>query len=336
MHSKNWSIVFLVALTILNSVGVRSQEDPDDYFGQDEVYDDDYYDDGAMEEDSILLNDDGFPDISQHSSSSTTAERLIQKIDVSHSNVTIIDNVDMESHIDARGSNIDIHGMTDLEDTDLENQTVINRPDLALNDLDKVIENGINELDINYKTPWIIEENPQDAARVVFHERMTSLQNGLDGVVNALKGIAGNLGCEDAGLCSAPFRKVKSGECLYMNVETRKTWPQAREHCQSLGADLAEPVTIRQDLEYIMRLSGTAMLRVGRDRLWVGASDTDEEGTWLWASGRVVAHDIGWTLDHPRDITGKEDCMAMIFTHPPGIEALSCFTRKPFVCQKHI
>jgi len=161
-------------------------------------------------------------------------------------------------------------------------------------------------------------------------------QNGLGAAVKTPKKTpTGNLGSENAGLCSPPFKKVRSGECLYLNLDNRKTWPAAREYCQSLGADLAEPITIRQELEYIMRLSGTKM-HMGRDRLWVGASDSHEEGVWRWVSASRVAPDIGWTNDQPRDITGKEDCMAMIVKHPPAVEALSCTTRKPFVCQKHI
>jgi len=159
-------------------------------------------------------------------------------------------------------------------------------------------------------------------------------QSRLDAVVKTSKTAPGNLASENAGMCSPPFKKVRSGECMYLNLDSRKTWQAAREYCQSLGADLAEPITIRQELEYIMRLSGTKM-HMGRDRLWVGASDSHEEGVWRWVSASLVVPDIGWTIDQPRDITGKEDCMAMIVKHPPAVEALRCAARKPFVCQKH-
>jgi len=175
-----------------------------------------------------------------------------------------------------------------------------------------------------------------DRPSAMFNERMRGIWNAMDDTVGILKEIAGNLDCQQPVVCSAPFQMVRSGECLYFNLDHHKTWSGAREYCQALGADLAEPVTVTQDLEYIMRLSVTTMIHMGHDRLWVGASDIDKEGVWQWVSGNLVTQDIGWTINHPRDITGKEDCMAMIFTHPPGVKALTCNTRKPFVCQKHM
>ncbi|CAL4103306.1 unnamed protein product, partial [Meganyctiphanes norvegica] len=294
MHTKGHSIVFLFALTVIFSVGVRGQ-DPHDYFGQNEFYDE--YNDvdinEVQEDDSTVMNDDETSDSSSsQENNELNPEKLIQKIDVSNSSVTIFENVDMRTRVDARGSNISIQPMTSVDEDDLkdlENQTVINKPDLNLNGLGKVIENGINALDIKI-SPWVIEDpnNPQDPGKL-FNDRLRGLQNGLDALVDTLKDIAGKLVCEEPGLCSAPFTKVRTGECLYINLENRKTWADAREYCQSLGADLAEPVSIKQDLEYIMRLSGTAMINMGRDRLWIGASDQDEEGVWRWVSGSQVA-----------------------------------------------
>ncbi|CAL4108349.1 unnamed protein product, partial [Meganyctiphanes norvegica] len=265
MSARRQSIVFLFILSIIFSVGVRGQ-DPDDYFGQDEFYDDYYDDDGLepKEDEYAVMNDGETSDSSSPTvNNDISTEKLIQNIIASNSNVTIFENVDLRTNVDTRGSNISINPIPSLDEddlSDLENTTIINNPDLNLSDLGKVIENGINALDIKL-TPWIVEDpnNPQDPGNL-FNGNLRGLQNGMDAMVEILKDISGKLGCEETGLCSAPFKKVRSGECLYMNLETRKSWAAAREHCQALGADLAEPVSIRQDLEYIMRLSGTTMI----------------------------------------------------------------------------
>lgn len=196
----------------------------------------------------------------------------------------------------------------------------------------------------NYTNPDIasVNDNKNALSNVLkeynpeFNEQLQGLQNGMDAIAHILKDIAGKLGCENRGLCSPPFKKVITGECLHINTEKRKTWQDARETCQSMGADLAEPVSIRHNLDYITRLSATVMIRMGQYEFWVGASDHKKEGTWEWVSGNPVADDINWTSDHPSDTTGREDCMAMIYKHPPAVYAQNCLTRKYFVCQKYI
>jgi len=258
MFGKGPSIVHLLTVIVIVSVGVRAQ-DPDDYFGQDEIYDE-YYEEG--------------------------------------------DDYDYyDSYEDKKDDNIKLNG-----DNDNDTQFI-----------DKIVDNT----------------NPKDR-KIIMNEIMMGVQNGMGDMVGILKDIARSLDCEkDADVCSWPFTMVRTGECLYMNLDYRKTWSAAREYCQSLGADLAEPLSNNQDLNYIMTLSGTARIHIGHDRLWVGASDMNKEGVWHWVSGKQVSRDIGWTINQPRDITGQEDCMAMIFTHPPTVKALSCFTRKPFICQKY-
>ena len=49
--------------------------------------------------------------------------------------------------------------------------------------------------------------------------------------------------------------------------------------------------------------------------IWLGASDLEEEGKWVWASDGVeVGADAGWYPGEPNYYGGREDCMAMRLT----------------------
>jgi len=323
--------VYLIALNIIISVSIQGQIPYDSFAGDDDY--DDYYDDyddddgdsygGTIEdENTVVIGDDNIT-IKPNSSSTTTVE----KHDVNYNNITVSDSVYMTTNIYTNGNTISTYPMDIINKTNLENSTIIKVDDMI------VIANSSSDTQNIKINPWIIEDiNNLQNRRIIVNNRMRGLQNGMDALVETLKIISDQLVCGHKELCSPPFKKVSSGECLYVNLDNRKSWAFAREYCQSLGADLAEPGTISQDLGYMTRLSRYDM---GRDRLWMGASDRNVEGIWRWVSGRRVAQDIGWPINQPRDITGKEDCMAIVIKHPPTVESASCFRRKAFICQKH-
>ena len=68
-------------------------------------------------------------------------------------------------------------------------------------------------------------------------------------------------------------------------------------------------------------------------RIWLGASDLEEEGKWVWASdGAPVRADVVWSPGEPNDYKDGEDCMAMDVIG--GLNDLPCGGDRmhPYVC----
>jgi len=77
-----------------------------------------------------------------------------------------------------------------------------------------------------------------------------------------------------------PKGAVAYGGHHYMAVMKRVGWAEAVMECRKLGGHLA---TVESGGEgaFLRRI-------VGSGRLWVGATDSRREGTWLWINGRSV------------------------------------------------
>lgn len=97
--------------------------------------------------------------------------------------------------------------------------------------------------------------------------------------------------------------------CYYFSSDTL-AWGSSRAWCQSHGADLlvvsseeeqvgfrradpqispSEPAGSSSSLSNQNFVLETSRAQDQRNtRLWIGLTDTEEEGTWLWADGRSV------------------------------------------------
>jgi len=172
-----------------------------------------------------------------------------------------------------------------------------------------------------------------------FMEKLQGLQFGMESVVTILKEIAGKVGCANGGIversthpCPPPFELVGSTDCLFLGQANKVTWASARQICSSLGADLVHPKQEGQVMDFILGI--TDHHRAPTETVWVGASDRRQEGVWTWVNGQVAPSDLPWAPGHPKSFNGREDCMAMHFTEPLGLQASNCMRKKPFICQK--
>ena len=69
------------------------------------------------------------------------------------------------------------------------------------------------------------------------------------------------------------------------------------------------------------------------DLYWIGLSDKQEEGSFVWESGlqlsaTIVAH---WNPGMPDNHGGNEHCGVI---YQKGLGDVSCSSNYPFVCQK--
>lgn len=93
---------------------------------------------------------------------------------------------------------------------------------------------------------------------------------------------------------------------LYKMLNTIMTYSQAKRAC-STHRSLIASVGLR-DRNFRDKILN-AMNAVRGFWLWVGATDQEHEGTWVWEDGQVSSgSDINWNRGEPNDAVGGEDC----------------------------
>ncbi|KAK1140094.1 CD209 antigen-like protein B isoform X9 [Acipenser oxyrinchus oxyrinchus] len=123
-----------------------------------------------------------------------------------------------------------------------------------------------------------------------------------------------------ANTCSGSWN-LFNGAFYYFSKEN-KLWKEARTFCQSQNSDLAV-INSDEELKYLQD-KGPA------NELWLGLSDSDNEGTWKWLDGRVVEKSL-WHNGEPNDSQGKEDCGLL---SNGLLNDLRCETKRHWICEK--
>jgi len=81
-------------------------------------------------------------------------------------------------------------------------------------------------------------------------------------------------------------------------IREHRSWLLAQRRCEDLGGHLATFKTPEQR-EVVMKL-----IQEAKESVWLGASDAEEEGKWLWVTGDPVAEQevSSWSLDNRNDV----------------------------------
>ncbi|XP_045072473.1 CD209 antigen-like protein D [Coregonus clupeaformis] len=111
----------------------------------------------------------------------------------------------------------------------------------------------------------------------------------------------------------------------FLSTKTN-TWKESREDCLERGADL---VIINSDKEQ-------TFLYNLKKRVWIGLTDSVNEGTWKWVDGTSLS--TGYWYDKQPDNVGPtgEDC-AEIHTDQSPLKAwndMSCDSKLNWICEK--
>ena len=83
-----------------------------------------------------------------------------------------------------------------------------------------------------------------------------------------------------------------------------KTWKDAKNACRGLGGHLATSTSAEKN-EFLSSLAGGA-------GVWLGATDTAEEGTWKWVTGEDWGY-MNWSTGQPDNIGGAEHYLELNF-----------------------
>ncbi|XP_042207799.1 alpha-N-acetylgalactosamine-specific lectin-like [Homarus americanus] len=126
--------------------------------------------------------------------------------------------------------------------------------------------------------------------------------------------------------CPYPYKKVLD-ECFYV-CGKKVTFDQARQHCQGMAGDLAHPKHLHALLSLLFEYE-----QIIGGNVWMGATDSHQENTWLWPDGSPV---LKWGRGEPSRLNSasvKEDCLELRLETNMLLNDVICTKKMPFVCQ---
>ncbi|XP_060068765.1 lactose-binding lectin l-2-like [Ylistrum balloti] len=179
----------------------------------------------------------------------------------------------------------------------------------------------------------------------VFNEAVVELQRNVRSELDQLSEKIGELGNEgvqigktlknmtmDIGRLSCPDstegRYILFGEQCFMFRDESKTWTQAKDWCKTISAHFARPTTvaINNFMKRECEIRGSAY--------WVGAHDTEQEGTWEWDDGVPLGKDVwDWAPGEPNNYGSGQDCMGICHGSRNNWDDKKCTIEIGFICQ---
>ncbi|XP_026095345.1 CD209 antigen-like protein C [Carassius auratus] len=111
---------------------------------------------------------------------------------------------------------------------------------------------------------------------------------------------------------------------LYFFSSERKNWTESRRSCRERGADLII-INNREEEDFVTQVSVF-------NSVWIGLTDTDEEGRWKWVDGSTMTSGF-WMSGEPNSFMGlEEDCVLASY----GWNDSPCNVAYGWICEKTI
>ena len=112
-----------------------------------------------------------------------------------------------------------------------------------------------------------------------------------------------------------PSDAVKfNGHSYYVyNLDTVRTWNEAKQYCENLGGYLAT-ITTPEENEFVYSY---LKMNFGYERAYFGFTDQDEEGVWLWDNGEESSY-TNWHSGEPNGENSNEDFAMFYYKYSDG------------------
>ncbi|KAM9741156.1 uncharacterized protein ACNS7B_012358 [Menidia menidia] len=171
-----------------------------------------------------------------------------------------------------------------------------------------------NQLEKMYDTIW--KENGQLKSN---YSTMESDRDRIQATVNKLTAKV------RAGMsCPTHWRKFETS-CYFISTG-KKNWTQSRESCISAGADLLV-IENHREQEFVNK-----QLEL-KQNIWIGLSDSLEEGVWTWVDGSPVTTEF-WEPGQPNSFSGDQDCVEFLQNPQEGAwNDDGCFVKQAWICE---
>ena len=117
------------------------------------------------------------------------------------------------------------------------------------------------------------------------------------------------------------------GGICYSTSQTCKNWTEAQKTCQSYSANLISVRNQEENVYIQHRLNGA--------KGWIGLSDRDTEGTFVWADNKL-SNFTYWAKNQPNNFN-NEDCVHTLgVRHSFMWNDVSCDTCHNYTCSEGI
>ncbi|KAK2829623.1 hypothetical protein Q7C36_017613 [Tachysurus vachellii] len=134
---------------------------------------------------------------------------------------------------------------------------------------------------------------------------------------------------ETIGNCSAgeaEHQHVIYKERVYILFSDKMNWDSSRISCQKLGGDLA---IIKSKEEHDL-ISGLVS-KIASSLFWIGLTDAENEGVWLWIDGTPLNKNLSWWKYTPDDWKQNnplgEDCVVYYEGEWADVSCLTSYMR---------
>ncbi len=127
----------------------------------------------------------------------------------------------------------------------------------------------------------------------------------------------------------------------YVFCRASISWDEAEQRCNGVGMHLAKIATATEDAAVLQQ--GRSSLGSNAGALWLGGTDRDHEGTWVWPDGTIfysggaAAGYQHFGSGEPNNASGVENCLELRLDNGGGLQAGEwndgrCDLRHNFVC----
>ena len=103
--------------------------------------------------------------------------------------------------------------------------------------------------------------------------------------------------------------KVFNNHSYYI-FDTSMTWAQAKKYCEDLGGHLVT-ITTNEEQEFIKQLIAEKYSQ--NKKFWIGASDTEVEGTWKWVTDEAFSYN-NWGNGEPDNLYNQDFAIIQNYT----------------------
>ncbi|XP_048251020.1 perlucin-like [Haliotis rufescens] len=136
----------------------------------------------------------------------------------------------------------------------------------------------------------------------------------------------------DAVSSPCPLGFVEHKKSCYWFSKTLANFAEARSYCQYFGSHLAK-VTSKDEDDFVR---GHAARHGKAANYWLGATDLNVEGTWLWEGQQAMDYS-NWSRSQPDNGGGAEHCLDIKQIYESYLwNDENCNTGVNFICEKEL
>ncbi|XP_072925303.1 uncharacterized protein [Hemitrygon akajei] len=176
--------------------------------------------------------------------------------------------------------------------------------------LDEILQLRINTL-ISFA--GVMSELSQRKSNVNFRKTNSSIFELRDDIFQL-----------NSDLWRCPTEWIWFRESCYQFSSSAQSWTEAQRHCASVDAHLVV-INNAEEQDFLRRTL--------QNRCWIGLSDAESEGDWMWVDGTDYSSSLtNWDEGEPNNEGDTEDCVE-IFVNGEWND-LPCYIFRYWICEK--